>query len=149
MSTIPQPIQQAYGNRLPKEGMNYEAQVVWCLDSGDSKLMYSAQCIHGKRVAAGEGEKSAVVCGRQPKWPEGLRETDNVRLVVVAHGVRDFFPNRIKICVRTNQRVEDANVPVDAVAAIAAIRNRAGLCFQGGNGRNMGWSQPSLFDQNT
>jgi hypothetical protein len=74
-----------YADVKPKKGMQYSAQVVWCIDPQDSDLLFMANALHGKRVAAGDGTKSVIVQGLTPEWPAQATGT-NVRLYVVAHG---------------------------------------------------------------
>lgn len=82
MATTPA---QPYGDVTPRKVMQYSAQVVWCIDPQDSDMLFMANALHGKRVAAGDGTKSAIVRGLTPEWPAQATGS-NVRLYVVAHG---------------------------------------------------------------
>lgn len=98
--------------------MRYDAQVVWCLDPNDPVMFAMASDLHGKRVAAGEGAKSEIVRGQSPAWPAALRNSQNVRLYVVAHGikVKGAGPPTVKIDVGgaepTNARDVDGFFPL-------------------------------------
>ncbi len=77
------------------------AQVVWCLEPNDDQLMPMAHGLQGKRVAAGEGGKSAIVTGNTPDWPHVPGNPGDIRLYVVAHGatVGGAVPPRVDIMV--------------------------------------------------
>jgi hypothetical protein len=46
-----------------------------------------AESLHGKRMAAGEQEKSAIALGLTPQWPKLPEAAADIRLYIVAHGV--------------------------------------------------------------
>jgi hypothetical protein len=66
--------------------------------NNDADTTYSADVLHGKRVAADDGIKSVKVTGKRPDWPESLRaasQTGNIRIYVVADGVRVTGPSDV------------------------------------------------------
>ena len=83
---------------VPGKGMRYAAQVIWLLDPSNVEMSMSANSLHAKRVAAGEGDKCQIVSGMSPTLVKQLPRTDNIRLYVVGHGaeVIDAATRKIK-----------------------------------------------------
>jgi hypothetical protein len=91
------------GQKLPTHPTSYGSQVVWCVDSNNAVMTQMAEGLHGKRLAAGEGAKSAIVRGLSPDWPALPETGDNIRIYVAAHGamVTGAGPVHVKIVVRS------------------------------------------------
>jgi hypothetical protein len=103
-------------SNLPNHKMKYDGQVIWCLDPGDQLTSRAAGNLQGKRMAAGDADKSHLVFGLNGVWPRPFPRTTNVRLYIVAHGIEVILRSATGVTYDTHIQVRPDGTPKASIA---------------------------------